>query len=361
MKKFSPPFALVLLIVCIHSFIFSLCVNAQETSNQRIAKVTKVIEHTNENNLREQLVTLSFRDDNNIEQTLFINNLVPDNQAYAIVAETNREYLINTDENSDQMYISDYYREKVLITLIIIFCFLVIALGGSKGVKALISLILTAVAIIYVLIPGIKTGASPITLAITISAFATAVTMTLIAGFNKKSLAATLGTVGGVSVAGLLAQLVIQLAPLSGLASTEAHILLANSQGSNFDFQGILAAGILIASLGASMDVSISIASAIQELCEVKKQQNKKELFKHAMNIGKDIMGTMTNTLILAYTGASIPLLILLSQDSGLRILNIEIIATEISAALIGSIGLLLAIPITAIVGASMHKSLSEN
>ncbi len=79
------------------------------------------------------------------------------------------------------------------------------------------------------------------------------------------------------------------------------------------------------------------------------------------MNIGKDIMGTMTNTLILAYTGASIPLLILLSQDSGLRILNIEIIATEISAALIGSIGLLLAIPITALVGASMHKSLSEN
>jgi uncharacterized membrane protein len=140
MKKFSPPFALVLLIVCIHSFIFSLCVNAQETSNQRIAKVTKVIEHTNENNLREQLVTLSFRDDNNIEQTLFINNLVPDNQAYAIVAETNREYLINTDENSDQMYISDYYREKVLIALIIIFCFLVIALGGSKGVKALIVL-----------------------------------------------------------------------------------------------------------------------------------------------------------------------------------------------------------------------------
>jgi uncharacterized membrane protein len=351
----SRPFVLALSFLSIFLLNLSFCISpafANEEVVQKIGKVVAVSE-SKISGFNEQIVEIQIKDGDN---TIFITNNVPDNQAYAIIAKPGKEYLVNFDEESQQIYISDYYRERTVIGLLILFCILVIIFGAFRGVKALISLLLTGLAIIYIFLPGIQAGTNPVLLAIIISAFATASTMILIAGFTKKSLSATIGTTGGVAAAGLIAFFVIEMAPLSGLASTESHILLANSQGLNLDFQGILAAGILISSLGASMDVSISIASSTQEIFETNLTQSRRELFTHAINIGRDIMGTMTNTLILAYTGASIPLFILLSQDSGIRILNIEIIATELSAALIGSIGLLLAIPITALVSVILLK-----
>ena len=354
MLEKSRPFVLVLSLfsaICLNLVFFTKKASA-DTDNQRIGTVVSVSE-SDVNGFKEQMVELEIQDE---KESIFITNNVPDNKAYAIVAKEGRQYLINYDEDLGQIYISDYFREPVILGLLGLFCLLVIIFGGFQGIKALVSLALTGLAIFYVFLPGIQEGYNPVLLAIPISAFATASTMILIAGFTKKSLAATIGTTGGVSFAGILAFFVIKLAPLSGLASTESHILLANSQGLDFSFQGILAAGILISSLGASMDVSISIASSCQEIFEANFRQSRKELFAHAMNIGRDIMGTMTNTLILAYTGASIPLFILLSQDSGIRVLNIEIIATELSSAMVGSIGLLLAIPITALASAFLLK-----
>jgi uncharacterized membrane protein len=351
----SRPFVLVLSLLSICLSISCFQAQAKEDSLQKIGKVIAVSE-SKVNGFKEQMVEIEINEKDTGKQSVFITNNVPDNKAYAIIAQQDREYIVNYDEDLGQIYIADYYREKVIISLIALFCLLVIIFGGFKGVKALLSLVFTGAAILFVLLPGIKAGYNPMLLAILISAFATASTMILIAGFTKKSLAATIGTTGGVSIAGFLALLVIKLAPLSGLASTESHILLANSEGLDLNFQGILAAGILISSLGASMDVSISIASSAQEIFETNFRQSRSELFTHAMNIGKDIMGTMTNTLILAYTGASIPLFILLSQDTGIRVLNIEIIATELSSALVGSIGLLLAIPITAIASVFLLK-----
>lgn len=351
----SRPFVLVLSMMSILLSCSALAVKAQGNSMQKIGKVISVSE-SKVNGFKEQMVELEIDEKDTGKQSVFIANNVPDNKAYAIIAEQGREYIVNYDEDLEQIYIADYYREKVIIGIIALFCLLVVIFGGLKGIKALLSLVLTGAAILYILLPGIKAGYNPMLLAILISAFATASTMILIAGFTKKSLAATIGTTGGVSIAGFLALLVIKLAPLSGLASTESHILLANSQGLDLNFQGILTAGILISSLGASMDVSISIASSAQEIFEANFRQSRSELFAHAMNIGKDIMGTMTNTLILAYTGASIPLFILLSQDTGIRVLNIEIISTELSSALVGSIGLLLAIPITAVASVFLLK-----
>lgn len=322
-------------------------------------KIGKVISITESrvNDINEQMVEIQlYADKDTQNETIFITNSVPDNQAYAILAKEGREYLINYDEDLGKVYISDYYREKMVFILAGFFFLLVIILGGLKGFNSIVSLLLTGAAIIYVLLPGILAGYNPILLAILISAFATATTMTLIGGFTKKTFAATLGTTGGVAVSGLIAFFVIKLAPLSGLASTEAQILLANPKVLDLDYQGILAAGILISSLGASMDVSMSIASSTQEIFEANFRQSRSELFAHSMNVGRDIMGTMTDTLILAYTGASIPLFILLSQDSSIRIFNIEIVATELSSALIGSIGLLLAIPITGLASVFLLK-----
>jgi uncharacterized membrane protein len=309
---------------------------------------------------KEQLVKVRILEGENKGLETFINNFVPENQAYAIEAKPGKQYLISLDgTDKSQIYLVDHYREPLIYGLMVLFCVLLIALGGMQGVKALLSLILTGLSVYYFLLPAIKAGLNPILIAVLIAAFSTATTMILIAGFTKKSLAATIGTTGGVLVAGVLAYFIIKLAPLSGLASDEARILLANSKR-HFDtmlnFQGVLAAGILISSLGAAMDVAISVASSAQEIFGADETQSRKQLFRHTMNVGKDIMGTMTNTLILAYTGASIPLFLLLYQQPGLKLINMEVIATELTSALCGSIGLLGAIPLTAVTSVFLLK-----
>jgi uncharacterized membrane protein len=292
---------------------------------------------------------------------LFINNIVPDNLAFGIVAKKDKEYIISLADDSNDVAIIDYHRKPYVIGLFILFVVLIIGFSGFKGFKAILSLFVTALSIIYILIPAIKEGFDPILVGIFISAIATAVTVISIAGFTKKAFAATIGSIGAVAIAGLTSFFVIKGAPLSGLASNEAQILLANSMygsaNSMMNFQGILSAGVIIASLGAAMDVAVSIASATQELYLTDTKQSFNNLFKHAMNVGKDIMGTMTDTLILAYTGASLPLFLLLeSYEPKALLLNMEIIVTELTSALAGSIGIIFAIPLTAIISVFMYK-----
>ena len=219
---------------------------------------------------KEQVVKVKVLSDGPKKNTeLFINNVVPDNSAFAILAEKGRKYTIALSEDKEDIAITDYYREPVIIALILFFLIAIIAFAGLQGVKAILSLALTGLSIIYVLIPTIKLGFNPVLMSIFIATFATGTTMILIAGFSKKALSATIGTTGGVTIAGILAYIVIKTAPLSGLASSEARILMGNlvssGNGSLINFQGLLAAGILISSLGAAMDVAISIASSTQK------------------------------------------------------------------------------------------------
>jgi len=343
-------------LIIITSAFDSTAIASKDFSQARVATVLEAVDKTT-GDFKEQIVKLKFHDDG---EEIFITNTIPDSKAYAILAIPGKQYLIGADEVTDQIYIADYYREPVIYSLLGAFFLVVILFGGMKGLKSILCLVLSGLSIIYVLIPSIKNGVDPIPVAIGISAFSTAITMILIAGFSKKSLAATIGTTGGVAVAGIASLLVIKLAPLSGLASTEAYLLQANMPGINLDFQGILASGVLISSLGAAMDVAMSIASACQEIYEANIHQSKRELFRHAMNIGKDIMATMTDTLILAYAGASLPLFLLIHGDNSLRYINMEIIATELTAALCGSIGLVLAIPITAVVAVFLLKAKTQ-
>ncbi len=340
-----------------HSLILSLIVFSIFGLQASLAKsspyeqsIALVIEATDpkyieESNSFEQLAEIQL--DNG--KTIVVKNFVPNNQAYKIIAKEGRKYVITNDDLTGETYISDYYREPAIFILLGIFTILVISIGSWVGVKAILCLLCIGFAIFKFLIPGIQAGYNPLLLGIILSIFATALTMISIAGFSRKSLAATIGTVGGVLVSGIIASLVIEFAPLSGIASEEAFILLANLPANQeLNFQGILSTGVLIASLGAAVDVAVSIASAAQEICEANPNLNKRRLFTHTMKIGKDIMSTMVDTLILVYTGASLPLLLLLASENGLRYLNMEIIATELVSAISGSIGLILAIPITA-------------
>ena len=324
-----------------------------------LAKVIKIISDIEEelpggNKQRTQQLLIKILDGPEKNKERATTNVIPDNPAFAIIGEAGKKYLVAKIEDLstgiEDYYVSDYYREPVIWFLSLIFIGVILVVGGFKGVRSLVSLIITIALIAFVLIPSIVKGVNPLLMAIIISFFSTALTMMLVAGINVKSLASTLGTVIGITFSGILATLVIQCAPLTGLASTEAMILWGN-QIYNINFKGLLACGMIVSCLGAIMDVAISVASSIQEIELANPSYKIKELFSSGMNIGKDIMGTMINTLVLAYTGMGLPLLILISHEKNpSKFLNLELVVSEFAAAIAGSIGLILSIPITALI-----------
>ena len=257
----------------------------------------------------------------------------------------------------------DFYREFHIYLLIGIFAVLLLIIAHIKGLKAIIALGLTIFLIASVMLPGILNGHDPLTLAIIISIIVTTITMVLICGLTPKAFASIIGTIGGVLVAALISIWVGHAAKLTGLSGHEAQMLVFVFNDIDFSFKNLLIAGIIIGALGAVMDVAISIASAMEEIKANNPSISKANLIKSGMNVGKDIAGTMTNTLILAYTGTSIPLLLLfLAHDqSYIAIVNMELIATEFIRALSGSIGLVLAIPITALVSAALMTRKKSN
>lgn len=246
--------------------------------------------------------------------------------------------------------IANYYRTPVLIGLALLFCVLLVLLGGRKGLRALLGLAFTLVSIWSLLIPLLLKGFAPIPLTVAIVALTTAVTLILLTGWSKKTLCATIGCVGGVACAGLLAGVTGMLTPLSGFNMPEAEDLILRATENGLTVRGLLVCGILIASLGAVMDVAMSISSACAELAELNPELDRKQLFRSGMNIGRDAMGTMANTLILAFAGASLNTLILFQvfDYPKIQLLNSDMMAIEVVQGLAGSIGILLTVPLVA-------------
>lgn len=261
------------------------------------------------------------------------------------------------EDGSVEGYAIDFARNNMMLIFVLLFFAGLILLGKMKGLKALISLLVTIGAIFFVLIPLTLQGYDPLMLAILVSIAVTLVTITIIAGFNKKALSAIIGTIVGVICAALIAYLVGNVSLLTGLSGEDARILYINRPELNFSH--IFFASIMIGALGAIMDVGMSIASSVNEIYQTNKNTSQKKLFASGMQVGKDIMGTMSNTLILAYVGSSLPLLLLFSMNSFgfMHIINFDFIAAEIVRSISGSFGLLLAIPITALASSFfLHK-----
>lgn len=290
-----------------------------------------------------------------------ITNYIDEIMAYTIeVNEGDDVYIFfEYDEAGNELaaHIHEFRRDNDIFVLVGIFVILMVVLGGVQGVKSLVTLGLTIFGIYYML-NGIVAGGNPIFLSIVIAFVITIVTMFLVAGFNYKAISAIVGTFGGVIIAGIIALVVSESSNLTGLGTTEAQMLLYSSHHVDFNIHGILFASILLGTLGAVMDVCMSIASAINEVTEANPLLSKMELFTSGMNIGRDVMGTMVNTLILAYVGTSVFLILIfmVNDVSMVDILNLDLVATEIVRALSGTIGLICAIPITAIVSAILEK-----
>lgn len=287
-------------------------------------------------------------------------NYMTTNLAYNIVVEVGDRVVVVLDEYEDyvEVYVSDYVRQDYIFYLLGAFILLILIIGRMKGLKSVITLAITIFMILKVFLPGILNGMDPVFLSIGISIIVTLITIFTISGFNTKSISAIIGTISGVLVAGIIAYYVGSQIKLTGLSGEEATMLMYTPLGMEFDFRGLLFSGIILGALGAIMDIGMSISSSIEEINIANPDLKQKELFKAGMNVGKDIMGTMTNTLILAYTGASIPLLLLfMSYETSLvKILNLDVISSEIVRSLSGSIGLILTIPLTAFVASMLIK-----
>lgn len=295
-------------------------------------------------------------------QTFHVENGLSDNVAYNILVKKGDKVVVAIEEegiNGEvEVFISDYSRGDYLLYLTLIFVVLILLIGRTKGVRAIISLTLTMGSIVYILLPLILKGVDPVPISIAISIGVTVITIFLVGGINSKSISAIIGTSIGVVIAGIISYVIGSQINLTGLSAEEATMLMYIPQEISFNFSNLLFSGIILGALGAVMDVGMSISSSIDEIYKANNELTTKELFDSGMNVGKDIMGTMTNTLILAYAGTSIPLLLLFMayETSIVKIMNMDIIATEIVRSLSGSIGLILTIPITAIIASTLVK-----
>ncbi len=246
----------------------------------------------------------------------------------------------------------------ILIILIAVFIVLLLLVGRWKGLKAILSLAITVFAVIKILLPGILRGWDPVIVSVLICIGVICISMLIISGLSRKTFSAIIGTVGGVVLAGALALIIGTLAKLTGLGNEEANMLMFIPHDVYFNFKGLLFAGIIIGTMGATMDVGMSIASAMNEIKENSPQIKKADLIKAGMNVGKDTMATMANTLILAYVGGSLHLLLLLIayETPFSHIINWDMIASEIVRAIAGSIGIIFTIPITALASAFIEE-----
>ncbi len=284
------------------------------------------------------------------------------NDAFNIRVSEGSGVLLYIEETQDgaiqNAYVAEILRDRYLLWLVIAFVVVLVVVGRMKGVKAVITLVLTFVAVLRILLPAILRGHNPILISVLICIAITIVTLTIISGFNKKTFSAIIGTAGGFIIAGAIALLVGFGARLTGFGTEESRMLLFIPQNIDFNYQGILFAGIIIGALGAIMDVGISVSSSMHEIKEANPSIKTKDLIKAGMNVGRDVMSTMSNTLILAYTGGAIHLLlVIMAYDiTFTEIINTDLIASEVLRALAGSIGLICAVPITAIVAGAIEK-----
>lgn len=243
-------------------------------------------------------------------------------------------------------------RAPALYGMIALFIGIVILIGGKKGFISIVALVYTLLCIIFIFLPMIYVGVSPILASILIVAMTTFVTMILIDGVSAKSLSAIVGTILGVIMAALYALLFSLVTHIGGYNVSDIENLIYVGEMTHIQIGELLFAGILIAALGAVMDVGMSIASFLDELKHKSPSISQKELFKSGMHVGKDMMGTMTNTLILAFVGGSINTLVFMYayHYPYLQLINMYSLGIEIMQGLSSSLGVILAVPATSFV-----------
>lgn len=263
----------------------------------------------------------------------------------AIVSESNGELVTS---------VYGYNRAPALYAIVALFLLSIVVIGGKRGLYSVISLVFTFISIVWFFLPAIYRGWSPILAAIVVVILTTLVTMYLVGGFTAKATAAVLGTILGVLAAGVLAWIFGKITHVTGYNVSDIENLIYVQEETGIRVGELLFAGILIAALGAVMDVSMSISSTLQELHEQNPTMTARQLCRSGMTVGRDMMGTMSNTLILAFAGGSINTIVMFyAYDyEYLQLINLYDMAIEIIQGISASMGVILTVPFVSCIGA---------
>lgn len=328
---------------------FTARVSAQNQTEQKNYKatITQILEKKTSGNLtagemfqKLELVVNSVGELN--QQKITAENIDPRIE-YKI-----GDQLMIYQADADTFLIADQVRTDALLILFIIFIILVIAISKWQGVGSLLGMAVSFLVIIYFILPKIAGGANPILIAILGSLMIIPATFYPSHGLNNKTTIAVFSTLIALIVTGFLASFFIGFAKLTGLSSEEAGFLQAMNP-ELFNMKGLLLAGVIVGVLGVLDDVTVSQVSIVQQLKIANPNFKIGELYKSSMEVGRDHISSMVNTLVLVYAGASLPLLLLFNDAAKpfSELVNYEIIADEVVRTLVGSIGLILAVPIS--------------
>lgn len=280
------------------------------------------------------------------------------NYLYKVGDQVLIAYSKELSTNQESYLISDYIRRTPLLILFLFFIIVTVLIGKWKGLSSIIGMAVSFVVILKFILPSIYSGSDPVTIAILGSLVIIPVTFFLSHGINRKTIIAIIGTLISLVITGILASIFVEATKLTGFASEEAGFLNVFREGT-INIKGLLLAGMIIGVLGVLDDITISQSAIVQELKLANPSLKPKELYKKAMSVGKDHIASMVNTLILVYTGAALPLLLLFVDNPRpfSELINYEIIVDEVVRTLVGSIGLVLAVPITTLIAShSINK-----
>lgn len=316
--------------------------------------------------IKEEKTILPVLNIPSIQQTLQAKVISGENSGLEFTVENNyspfevddifyARHFISGLGDLDSWSVSDPYRLPTLGALLALFILLIFFFGGKQGVRGLASLIGSMFLIFYLLLPSIDSGRNAILMSVSVASLIIIVGSYITHGINRTTSAAVLGMIVTVIITGVLGYITVITSNLTGFSAEESVYLNLNSGGS-LDLIGLLYGGIIIGLLGVLYDSAIGQAVAIEELVRAGKHMTKLQIYSRGIRIGREHIGALVNTLAIAYVGASLPLLLLLQKaTAGLPfMINSEIIATEIIRILIGSIGVVLAVPITTFIATSM-------
>lgn len=287
------------------------------------------------------------------EQLLVDNAVGP---LYGVPAEVGDSVVLTISTYTDGTVLAtvhEFNREAALVIVVLLFMLATVLVGGKTGAKSLVGLVITVACIFCILIPLLLKGMPTLLTVFITCAYVAVVSFVILGGVKKKTVCAICGTVAGIAIAllfGLFAQCITRV---NGLRVSDVEPLLQLRQtGTPIGLRGLLVGGITISALGAVMDVAMSLASSMSEIKDVDSSIERKALFKSGMNIGRDMVGTMTNTLILAFIGSSFVLIIYL-YSLGLQphmLFSSAYLAIEVISGVASSIGVILSVPITALI-----------
>lgn len=339
-----------------------------ETVRARVIRVTDV--KTDNVNGESEILTVYFKAQalNTERRGKTLDVIQEIDKSYAFSpkqVEQNDKILVEsyTEGGETFYYFGDFVRITPLLWLLAVFCVLIIVFSRMQGLKTIISLGFTCLSVFCVLIPAILNGHNIYLWSVLVCIYITVMTLSIISGFNMKALCAGIGCISGVMCAGLVVLITDKFLNMTGLLEEESIYLYQLYPDNPINLKAIIFAMIVIGALGAVMDIAMSISSSLHELRIKSPEIKPAELMKSGFTIGRDMMGTMANTLVLAYIGSSLTcVLLLVSYNANIeQVINKEMIIAEILQALAGSMGMLLTLPLTSAVCAAMFYKKGTN